>query len=174
MPISFPRDCSFRGHHRADDDRAPRQAGESKYPLRKMITLGLEGITSLSIKPLRLITAAGFLIAGGAFAAVLWSLAAWVLGRAVPGWASTVLPIYFLGGAHLIALGIIGEYVGKIYIETKARPRYIIDEVRLPQTGRVQLGRGVRAARLDERQARQREAAMVATSPAEATSVFGT
>lgn len=148
-------------------DRAPRATGESKYPLRKMISLALEGITSLSVKPLHLITISGFIIAGGAFAAVVWALAGWMMGRTIPGWASTVLPIYFLGGAHLTALGIIGEYVGKIYMETKARPRYIIDEVRLPQSRGVQVGAGARASRLDSRRTRtaQREAVPAKVAP---------
>ncbi len=121
-------------------DRSPRVAGESKYPLGKMIALALEGITSLSVRPLRLISWAGFAVAAIAFAAGLWSVTAWALGIAVPGWASTVLPIYLLGGMHLVALGIIGEYVGKIYLETKARPRYLIDELHRPATGAQTIG----------------------------------
>jgi glycosyltransferase involved in cell wall biosynthesis len=110
-------------------DRAPRSAGESKYPLRKMLTFALEGITSFSVKPLRLITGAGFFIAGLSFLYACYSILAWMMGETVPGWASTVLPIYLLGGLHLIALGIIGEYIGKIYQETKRRPRFIVDEI---------------------------------------------
>ncbi len=110
-------------------DRAARTAGESKYPLRKMLALGLEGITSFSVAPLRVITVAGFLIALVAFAILCRSIWVWFTGGTVVGWASTVVPIYFLGGAHLIALGVIGEYIGKIYHETKRRPRFIIDEI---------------------------------------------
>lgn len=110
-------------------DRAARTAGESKYPLRKMLALGLEGITSFSIAPLRVITVAGFLIALVAFGILCRSVWVWFTGGTVVGWASTVVPIYFLGGAHLIALGVIGEYIGKIYHETKRRPRFIIDEI---------------------------------------------
>lgn len=109
-------------------DRGARSAGESKYPVGKMLALALEGITSFSIKPLRLITLMGALVAGLAFALLFYSLAAWFAGRTITGWASTVLPIYLLGGTHMIALGVVGEYIGKIYQEVKRRPRFIIDE----------------------------------------------
>ncbi|WP_281983378.1 glycosyltransferase family 2 protein [Thalassorhabdomicrobium marinisediminis] len=109
-------------------DRPKRTAGESKYPLHKMIALALEGITSFSIRPLRMITMLGFLIAGNAFIFAAYSILAWMLGKTIPGWTSTVVPIYMLGGLHLVALGVIGEYVGKIYQETKGRPRFIIDK----------------------------------------------
>lgn len=110
-------------------ERSERFAGESKYPLKKMLSFAWDGITSLSITPLRMITAAGFLIF---FATLVMS--AWVLGvklfssEAVPGWTSTVLPIYFIGGIQLLSLGIVGEYIGKIYLETKERPRFIIEK----------------------------------------------
>ncbi len=110
-------------------DRAERAAGESKYPLRKMIGLALEGVTSFSIRPLRIITMLGFAIAGLAFLFTLYSIIAWGFGQTITGWTSIVVPIYLLGGAHLIALGVIGEYIGKIYQETKRRPRFIIDQV---------------------------------------------
>ncbi|MGJ8610142.1 MAG: glycosyltransferase family 2 protein [Octadecabacter sp.] len=109
-------------------DRAKRAAGESKYPLHKMIALALEGITSFSVRPLRMITMLGFSIAGLAFLFTAYSIFAWMFGKTVPGWTSTVVPIYFLGGVHLVALGVIGEYVGKIYQETKGRPRFIVDQ----------------------------------------------
>lgn len=109
-------------------DRAERAAGDSKYNLRRMISLAIDGITSFSVRPLRLITISGFVIAAASFLFIAYALVAWFAGRTLPGWASTTLPIYFLGGAHLIALGVIGEYIGKIYTETKARPRYIIDQ----------------------------------------------
>lgn len=118
-------------------DRAARAAGESKYPLRKMLALAIEGVTSFSIKPLRLITLLGFAVASLAFLAILYTLASWVFGATLPGWTSTVLPIYFLGGAHLVALGVIGEYVGKIYQETKRRPRFIIEDVAAPADERA-------------------------------------
>ncbi|MEM9852881.1 MAG: glycosyltransferase family 2 protein [Pseudomonadota bacterium] len=113
-------------------DRAERVAGESKYPLRKMLALAVEGITSFSIKPLRLITGLGFAVAGLALCYAVYSLIVWSLGATVPGWTSIVLPIYILGGVHMIALGVIGEYIGKIYLETKGRPRFIVDEIKRP------------------------------------------
>jgi glycosyltransferase involved in cell wall biosynthesis len=109
-------------------DRSKRTAGESKYPFHKMIALALEGITSFSVRPLRMITMFGFLIAGLAFLFTVYSIFAWMFGKTVPGWTSTVVPIYMLGGVHLLALGVIGEYVGKIYQETKGRPRFIVDQ----------------------------------------------
>ncbi|MEL6609127.1 MAG: glycosyltransferase family 2 protein [Pseudomonadota bacterium] len=113
-------------------DRAERVAGESKYPLRKMLALAIEGITSFSIKPLRMIALAGFLVAGLSLCYAAYSLVVWAMGATVPGWTSIVLPIYILGGVHMIALGVIGEYIGKIYMETKARPRFIVDELTRP------------------------------------------
>ena len=110
-------------------ERKPRLAGESKYPYTRMISLALNGITSFSIRPLRLIMAIGFLIALGSFMMGVLAIAmALGLYYTVPGWASTVVPMYFLGGIQLFALGLIGEYVGKIYLETKGRPRFIIDK----------------------------------------------
>lgn len=113
-------------------DRAARVAGESKYPLAKMLALAVEGITSFSIKPLRLITAMGFIVAGLSLCYAVYSLVMWSMGSVVPGWTSIVLPIYILGGIHMIALGVIGEYIGKIYLETKGRPRFIVDEITRP------------------------------------------
>lgn len=118
-------------------DRAERVAGESKYPLRKMLALAIEGVTSFSIRPLRLIAGLGFLIAGLSLIYAIYSLIVWSMGAVVPGWTSIVLPIYILGGAHMIALGVIGEYIGKIYMETKARPRFIIDEVTRPESAKA-------------------------------------
>ena len=110
-------------------DRAARVEGESKYTLRKMASLGVEGITSFSVRPLRLIVLFGFCVAALAFLFSLFSIIAWASGRTIPGWTSVVLPLSLLSGVHLIALGVIGEYVGKIYQETKRRPRFVIDEV---------------------------------------------
>lgn len=110
-------------------ERAVRSAGESKYNLSKMMELGLDGVTSFSVKPLRMIVVFGFLVAIVAFLFALFALVAWAAGRALPGWTSIVLPLSLLGGAHLVALGVIGEYVGKIYEETKRRPRFIVEEV---------------------------------------------
>ena len=109
-------------------ERHERIAGESHYPLSKMISLALDGITSLSIKPIRLITWIGILVALFSFIGVCWSVLENLLGRTVNGWSSTVSIICFLGGIQLISVGVIGEYIGKIYLETKARPRFIISE----------------------------------------------
>ena len=108
--------------------RAERLAGESHYPLKKMIALAVDGITSLSVKPLRLITGFGMFVALVSFVGVLWALIAALCGKTVAGWASMTCIICFVSGVQLICLGIIGEYIGKIYMETKHRPRYIISE----------------------------------------------
>jgi glycosyltransferase involved in cell wall biosynthesis len=111
-------------------DRGERFAGESKYPLRKMLAFALQGVTSFSAFPLRVITTLGVLISALSFAITLWALGVRLFGSSsVPGWASTVVPIYFLGGIQLLCIGIIGEYLAKIYLETKRRPRYIIDKI---------------------------------------------
>lgn len=109
-------------------ERRERLAGKSHYPLRKMLHLAFEGITSLSVKPLHIITGLGIGIAGLSFLGVLWSLIVALTGNSVPGWASTMCIVCFIGGIQLVCLGVIGEYVGKIYMEVKARPRYIISE----------------------------------------------
>lgn len=108
--------------------RAERIAGKSKYPLRKMLALAGDGITSLSIKPLRLIMSFGVIVALLSFVGVIWAIVAALAGRAVAGWASMTCIICFVSGVQLICMGIIGEYIGKIYMETKHRPRYIISE----------------------------------------------
>jgi len=108
--------------------RAERIAGESHYPLKKMIALAIDGITSLSVKPLRLITGFGVFVAIISFIGVLWALITALCGNSVAGWASMTCIICFVSGVQLICLGIIGEYIGKIYMETKQRPRYIISE----------------------------------------------
>ena len=111
-------------------NRAERFAGVSKYPLRKMVAFAIEGITSLSVVPLRLITLLGFVVSAFSFAMILFIIyGTLVLKAAIPGWASSVVPIYFLGGIQLLSIGILGEYVAKIYLETKRRPRYIIEQV---------------------------------------------
>jgi polyisoprenyl-phosphate glycosyltransferase len=109
--------------------RAERFAGESKYPLRKMLGLALDAVTSFSVAPLRFITGLGFLVF--LFSAMMGAWILWVklfTGHAVPGWASTLLPVYLLGGLQIFCIGVIGEYLGKVYQETKARPRYIIEK----------------------------------------------
>ena len=108
-------------------DRAPRFAGSSKYPLRKMIALALNGVTAFSTMPLRLITLVGFVVSLFSFLMGTWALLAAFFSVVVPGWASTVIPIYMICGVQLICLGIMGEYIGKIYHETKRRPRYTIE-----------------------------------------------
>lgn len=110
-------------------DRADRFAGDSKYPLARMLALALDGVTSFSIRPLRYATWVGLAAAGMSFLMVLYSVIGWAMGRTVEGWASIVVAVFMLGGFQLIALGIIGEYVGKIYLETKRRPQFIVDEI---------------------------------------------
>ena len=109
-------------------ERAERIAGESHYPLKKMLAFAFDGITSLSVKPLRLITLAGMLVSAVSFVAIIVTLITKLVGFTVTGWTSMICAIYFLGGVQLLGIGIIGEYVGKIYNETKARPRFIISE----------------------------------------------
>ena len=109
-------------------ERHERIAGESHYPLKKMLALAFDGITSLSIKPIRMITGLGVLIAFLSFLGVIWSIVMWCAGHTVSGWASMISIVCFIGGMQLICLGVIGEYIGKIYLETKQRPRYIISE----------------------------------------------
>ena len=109
-------------------ERKERMAGESHYPLKKMLALAFDGITSLSIKPIRIITGLGLFISAVAFALIVYAIVAFFTGNAVPGWASSLVATCFIGGIQLISLGVIGEYIGKIYLETKKRPRYIIGE----------------------------------------------
>lgn len=124
VPLLGLRSCTV--HY----DRRARLAGESKYPLRKMIEFALDGITSFSVRPLRLITALGFLLCLGCLSLAAWALFVKLTSvDAVPGWASTILPIYFLGGVQLFCLGVLGEYVGKIYMESKKRPRFLVERM---------------------------------------------
>ncbi len=109
-------------------ERHERIAGKSHYPLSKMVALAWNGITSLSVRPLHLIVTLGLLVAVFSFVAVLWSVIVQLLGKTVAGWASMTSIIAFLGGIQLVSIGVIGEYVGKIYMEVKRRPRYIISE----------------------------------------------
>lgn len=109
--------------------RAERVAGKTHYPLKKMLSLAIDGITSLSVKPIRLISAAGICFSFIGFIGVCWAIVSSLMGHAVAGWTSIVCAVCLLGGLQLLSLGIIGEYVGKIYLETKERPRYIISEV---------------------------------------------
>jgi len=109
-------------------DRQKRMAGTSKYPISKMLALATNGITSFSIYPLRLITVIGVIIAIISFIGVIWSIAMAMIGKTVVGWASMTSIICFVSGIQLLSLGVIGEYIGKIYIETKHRPKYFIKE----------------------------------------------
>lgn len=108
-------------------ERADRFAGESKYPLKKMLSFAVEGITSLSTKPIKLITGLGFFIFIVSIAVFIYSLVRFFTGHTIPGWTTTVLSVWAIGGLMMISLGVIGEYVGKIYLETKNRPRFIIE-----------------------------------------------
>jgi len=110
-------------------ERGERAAGESKYPLKKMLAFAAEGITSFSVKPLKMITASGFIIFAAAVAALLYTLIVKLCGATVAGWSSLAASVWLLGGLTLLALGIVGEYVGKIYSEVKQRPRYEIETV---------------------------------------------
>ena len=109
-------------------ERHERIAGESHYPLSKMLALAFDGITSLSVKPIRLITGFGVFVSIFSLIGVIWATVQHLLGHKVAGWASTTAIVCFVSGVQLLSLGVIGEYIGKIYLETKARPRYIISE----------------------------------------------
>jgi glycosyltransferase involved in cell wall biosynthesis len=110
-------------------NRQERLAGETKYPVRKMISFAWEGVTSFSITPLRLVTVMGFVVFFISMLLSAYAFASYFQGKVIVGWVSTVIPMYFLGGIQLLCIGIIGEYIGKIYIEVKDRPRYIIDKI---------------------------------------------
>lgn len=110
-------------------ERHERFAGESKYPLKKMLAFATDGITSFSIKPIRLITAFGILIFAISILMLLYSLVVHFMGKTVAGWTSMIISIWAIGGLQLLAIGIVGEYIGKIYLETKERPKYIIETV---------------------------------------------
>jgi polyisoprenyl-phosphate glycosyltransferase len=125
-------------------DRHERFAGESKYPLRKMLAFAIDGITSFSVTPIRWVTATGFAFCLFSIAAAVYGLASKALGLAVPGWTSLILSVWFIGGVQLISLGLIGEYVGKIYQETKRRPKFLID-VWLPARATEQPSAGAAA-----------------------------
>lgn len=116
-------------------ERKKRLAGKTQYPFRKMLGLALDGITSFSIEPLRLIMGVGFLVALLSFVGVIWAVGTALAGKTVAGWASMTCIICFVGGVQLICLGVLGEYIGKIYLEVKERPRYIVSE----RTEQIQL-----------------------------------
>lgn len=110
-------------------ERKERAAGKSKYPLNKMLALAFNGITSFSIKPISLITMLGALIVFGSICAAVYALASYFTGNVVQGWTSLILSIWFIGGVQLLAIGLVGQYIGKIYIEVKHRPRYNIEKI---------------------------------------------
>ena len=110
-------------------ERGERFAGESKYPLKKMLALAMEGVTSLSTKPIRFITGLGFLIFLVSIIMLIVFIVQWAMGMTVAGWASVICSVWAIGGLILLSLGVIGEYIGKIYLETKERPRFLIREV---------------------------------------------
>ncbi len=108
--------------------RAERFAGETKYPLKKMIALAVEGVTSFSVQPLKIISRLGILLAFLSLAGLVYALISKISGSAVSGWTTIILSIWFLGGLQLLCIGVVGTYIGRIYSEVKARPRYIIEE----------------------------------------------
>jgi len=108
-------------------ERNERIAGESKYPLKKMLAFAFEGITSLSVKPIRFITSLGVIIFTFSIILIIYFLAVWLAGKTVQGWTTIVLSVWAIGGLQILSIGIIGEYIGKIYLETKSRPKYIIE-----------------------------------------------
>ncbi len=110
-------------------DRKERVAGESKYPLKKMLALAFNGISSFSVKPISLIMGMGLFIVAASFLALIYAMISFCTGHVVPGWTSLILSIWFLGGLQLLAIGMVGLYIGKIYIEVKQRPRYNIEKV---------------------------------------------
>ena len=109
-------------------ERGERFAGESKYPLKKMLNFAWDGITSFSVKPLRFITTLGFIVLFISIVIMVYSLIRKITGNTVDGWTFLSISIWFIGGLQMISIGIIGEYIGKIYSETKQRPRFIISE----------------------------------------------
>ncbi|MCQ2523981.1 MAG: glycosyltransferase family 2 protein [Lachnospiraceae bacterium] len=120
--IGYQTDCVYY-------DRKERVAGESKYPLKKMLALAFNGISSFSVKPISMITGLGGVIVFLSIIAAIYALISFCMGSVVPGWTSLILSIWFLGGVQLLCIGLIGQYIGKIYIEVKHRPRYNIEKV---------------------------------------------
>ena len=120
--IGYDTDCVYY-------DRKERVAGESKYPLKKMLSLAFNGISSLSVKPITMITGLGMIIIFLSICAAIYAIVSFCLGNTVPGWTSLMLSIWFLGGVQLLCIGLIGQYIGKIYLEVKHRPRYNIEKI---------------------------------------------
>jgi glycosyltransferase involved in cell wall biosynthesis len=119
--VGYPSDIVYY-------ERQERYAGESKYPLKKMLSFAFEGITSLSTRPIRLIMMLGILIFGVSLCMMLYFFIQFFCGNTVHGWASLAVSIWALGGIQLLSIGIIGEYIGKIYLETKGRPRFLVEQ----------------------------------------------
>lgn len=123
MPlIGYQTDCVYY-------DRLERVAGESKYPLKKMLALAFNGISSFSVKPITMVTGLGVFILIASLCAAVYALISYFMGHVVPGWTSLILSIWFLGGVQLLSIGLVGQYIGKIYMEVKQRPRYNIEKV---------------------------------------------
>ena len=123
MPlIGYQTDCVYY-------DRLERVAGESKYPLKKMLALAFNGISSFSVKPMTMVTVLGVFILIASLCAAVYALISYFMGHVVPGWTSLILSIWFLGGVQLLSIGLVGQYIGKIYMEVKQRPRYNIEKV---------------------------------------------
>lgn len=123
MPlIGYQTDCVYY-------DRLERVAGESKYPLKKMLALAFNGISSFSVKPITMVTVLGVFILIASLCAAVYALISYFMGHVVPGWTSLILSIWFLGGVQLLSIGLVGQYIGKIYMEVKQRPRYNIEKV---------------------------------------------
>jgi len=122
-------------------ERHERMAGKSHYPLSKMFHLAVDGITSLSVKPLHIISFLGALTALFGLGCIVWVVVRWMMGATVAGWPSTLCAICLLGGIQLLSIGVLGEYVGKIYMETKQRPRYCLSERTYAEGGKVDGGR---------------------------------
>lgn len=118
-------------------ERGERFAGESKYPLKKMLSFAMEGITSLSVKPIRFITGLGFLVFLVSILMLIYSIVRWAMGETILGWASLICSVWAIGGLILLSLGVIGEYIGKIYLESKGRPRFLIREVLEDEHGKA-------------------------------------
>ena len=120
--LGYKTDCVYYA-------RKKRMAGKTKYPFRKMLSFAVEGITSFSVKPLKMIMALGLFIIFCSLLAIIYVLVSFFVGHANDGWPSLMISIWFLGGVQLFSIGLVGEYIGKIYLETKKRPRYNIEEI---------------------------------------------
>jgi glycosyltransferase involved in cell wall biosynthesis len=128
--IGYKTDCVYY-------DRKERAAGVSKYPLKKMLALAFDGISSFSTRPIDLILTVGFVIVFLSFIALLYALVSYFTGNVEPGWTSLIISIWFLGGLQLLAIGLVGKYVGKTYIEVKHRPRYNIEKVLTDESSEI-------------------------------------